>query len=227
MHNKTAGYRTYAEPAVSLIAVITAIKLTRIIPPMPEIWILTPAILIAAALIPSIIRKQNPVQTILLLSNIKRSLKLLAYTCIIVFPLLFISLLLLKHFPIIEPALPIPPGKGQFTNWVIFQFLYIAVSEEIFFRAYLQTKILKALNPQLTATADETKKQWIAIIISSSAFTAAHMIIFADPAAILVFLPAMIFGRLFASTKSLIAPILFHGMSNTAFYLMVQYLDIL
>jgi len=207
-----------------LIVVITAIKLTRIIPSMSGIWILTPAILLAGAGIPSIIRKQNPVKPLLLFSNIKLSLKLLAYTCIVVFPLLFISLLLLKHWPIIELTLPMPPGKDSFANWVIFQFLYIAVSEEIFFRAYLQSNILKALNPQLTATSDAPKKQWAAITVSSSAFTAAHMIIHADSMAILVFLPAMIFGWLFANTKSLIAPILFHGMSNTAYCLMVQYL---
>jgi membrane protease YdiL (CAAX protease family) len=204
-----------------LIVVITAIKLTRIIPSLSDKWYSTPAILLMAVLFPTLIKKQNPLKTLLPLKNIIQSLSLLSLTSIIVFPLLFIALFTLKRWPIIEPAILIPPPAGQVANWVIYQFLYIAVFEEIFFRAYIQSNIQRALDQQLTANPEQPKKlnrrHWTAITVSSAAFTAAHMIINSDPKAILVFLPAMIFGYLFARTKSLIAPILFHGLSNVAF----------
>ncbi|MBW8016073.1 MAG: CPBP family intramembrane metalloprotease [Planctomycetes bacterium] len=228
MYKITAGKRIYAETAVSLIVVITAIKLTRIIPFLSTKWYLTPAILLTAALIPTLIKKQNPIKTLLPLKNIWLSVSLLSVTCIIVFPLLYIALLLLKHWPIIEPFFPIPWPRGQVPNWIIYNFLYIAVFEELFFRAYIQSNIQRALDPQLAANPDRPKKlnrhHWTAITVSSAAFTAAHMIIHADPMAILVFLPAMIFGWLYAKTNSIIAPILFHGISNTAYCLIVYFM---
>lgn len=216
--------KIYAETAVSLFIVITAIKLTQILPSLTTKWILAPVILLTTALIPKLIKKQNPFKNLLPLRNTIFSLSLLSATCIFVLPLLYISLLLLQYFPIIKPALPVAPPPGQIASWIIFQFLYVAVSEEIFFRAYLQSNILKALTPQSKATPETPQKklsvnQWTAITISSAAFTIAHMIIHADPVAILIFLPGMIFGWLFAKTDSLIAPILFHGISNTAYYL--------
>lgn len=210
-----------------MIVVIAAIKLTRIIPSLSDKWYTTPAILLAAAFIPTLIKKQNTIKTLLPLQNIQLSLLLLSLTCLIVFPLLYIALLLLKQWPIIEPFFPIPPPKGQVASWLIFQFLYISVFEEIFFRAYLQSNIQRALDPQ-SANPEQPKKlnrrHWIAITISSASFAAAHMIINADPAAILVFLPGMIFGWLYAKTNSLIAPILFHGISNTVYCLMAYFM---
>jgi membrane protease YdiL (CAAX protease family) len=231
VHKIVAKYRTCVENAVNLIVVIAAIKLTHISPDHAAKWYLTPSILLAAALIPTLIKKQKPLKTLLPLNNAWLSISLLSVTCIIVLPLLFIALLLLRHWPIIEPAFPMPPASGQLANWIIFQFLYIAVFEEIFFRGYLQSNILKALGPQLTVTSDAPAKpdlnHWIAIIISSVAFTTAHMIIHSNPMAILIFLPSVIFGWLFAKTNSLIAPILFHGISNIAFCLMAKYLNFL
>jgi membrane protease YdiL (CAAX protease family) len=201
-----------------LIVVIAAIKLTRIIPSLSAKWYITPAILLAAALIPTLIKKQNPLKTLLPLKNIRLSLTLLSLTCVIVFPLLYITLFTLKRFPVIVMPVMIPPPDGQVANWLIYQFLYIAVFEELFFRAYLQSNILTAMDQQPAKKL--TRRHWTAITISSAAFTAAHIIINADPMAILVFLPAIIFGWLYAKTNSLIAPILFHGISNTIYYYM-------
>jgi membrane protease YdiL (CAAX protease family) len=228
LHNFKIKYKIYTETAFSLIVVIAAIKLTLKIYQLKGAWYITPCILLGAALIPALIKKQNLKETILPFGQIKKSLTLVAITSIITLPLLFIALAILKHWPIIHPALPTPPATGQLINWLLYQFLYIATFEEIFFRAYLQSNILAAISPnqQSSPAPNEMldKHQWIAITISSAAFTAAHIIIHEDPAQTLVFLPAMIFGYLFARTTSLIAPIIFHAISNTAYCLIANLL---
>ena len=213
-----ARFKIYAETAISLILAIAAIKLTRIIPVLSVKWYLTPAILLAAALIPTVIKKQNPIKTLLPIKNIKLSLCLLTLTCLVVLPLLFIALVILKRWPIIEMPVLIPPPHGQIANWLIYQFLYVAVSEEVFFRTYLQSSIQNTFDPKPAGKL--IRSNLAAITISSTAFAAAHIIINNDPMAILVFLPSIIFGWLYAKTNSLLAPILFHGISNTAYCFM-------
>jgi membrane protease YdiL (CAAX protease family) len=207
-----------------LIVVIAAIKLMRIIPCLKETWYFTPAVLFAAALIPTLIKKQKLKETILPFGQIKYSLLLVLKTSIIVLPLLFIALAILNRWPIIHLTLPIPPSSSQLVGWLLYQLLYVATFEEIFFRAYLQSNIQRALSPEQPSIPNPQKTlnihQWIAISVSSAAFSAAHIIIQTDLSQILIFLPAMIFGYLFARTQSLIAPILFHAIANTAFCLL-------
>ncbi len=228
MHNTKSKYRIFAETAFSLIVVIAAIKLMRIIPCLKEAWYYTPAILFAAALIPTLIKKQKLKETILPFGQIKYSLTLVLKTSIVALPLLFIALAILKHWPIIDLTPPIHPAKGQLVSWLLYQFLYVATFEEIFFRAYLQSNILRALSPEQLEIPNPKKRlnkhQWIAISVSSAAFTAAHIIIQTDLTQILIILPALIFGYLFARTKSLIAPIIFHAIANTAYCLLTYLL---
>jgi len=91
------------------------------------------------------------------------------------------------------------------------------VPEEIFFRGFVQKNTAAFLagrthKPQLAALS--------AIVISSAVFAIAHIVITANPAAGITFLPAIMFGWLYFKTGTLAVPILMHFAANV-FYMLV------
>jgi membrane protease YdiL (CAAX protease family) len=94
--------------------------------------------------------------------------------------------------------------------------MYVGVAEEVFFRGYVQNNILRS-----TSTITQQRRrllQWISIIISAGCFAAAHIIVQGKIISVLIFLPGLVLGWLFIRTRSLLAPILFHGLANTYYF---------
>ncbi len=178
-------------------------------------WLLTPCILVAAALIPTVTAGRTFAKISLDINEIKSTVLVLCCTCAVVFPAMLCGLLLLKSYGMgwtLRPVLP--QGKGWF-SWLFYQFMYVAVAEEVFFRGYLQSNILR-----LTSTVKWEQyipQNWITIVLSAACFAAAHIIVQGTIIAALTFLPGLVLGWLFIRTKSLLAPILFHGLANTVF----------
>ena len=96
--------------------------------------------------------------------------------------------------------------------------MYVAVAEEVFFRGFLQGNILRLMNTVMTRR--HSLQRWISIVISAACFAAAHMIVQGQIISVLTFLPGLVLGWLFIRTKSLLAPILFHGLANMSYYVM-------
>ena len=96
--------------------------------------------------------------------------------------------------------------------------MYVAVAEEVFFRGYVQNNILKLTNPG--KDGQSRLWNWLSIVLSAACFAVAHIIVFGQIILVLTFLPGLVLGWLFIRTKSLIAPILFHGLANTCYCLM-------
>jgi len=109
----------------------------------------------------------------------------------------------------------IPPAQGWFC-WLFYQFMYVGVAEEVFFRGYVQNNILRSTS----SIVQERRRplQWIIIIISAACFAAAHTIVQGEIMAVLTFLPGLVLGWLFVRTRSLLAPILFHGLANVYYF---------
>jgi len=108
-----------------------------------------------------------------------------------------------------SPLLPVLPENQHWLCWVCYQFLYVAVAEEVFFRGYLLSNILRltsAIKCRLRL------RNWVSIVLSAACFAAAHIIIQGQIIAVLTFLPGLVLAYLFVRTKSLLAPILFHGL---------------
>ncbi|NIO62963.1 MAG: hypothetical protein GTO35_10480, partial [Gammaproteobacteria bacterium] len=55
-------------------------------------------------------------------------------TCVVVFPALFAGLWLLKSFGLGLPLQPVHPKEQGWISWLFYQFMYVAVAEEVFFR---------------------------------------------------------------------------------------------
>ncbi len=184
-------------------------------------WFLAPFLLITAALVPTRLRKRSFAEIGLRVGRLGLILRVLCATCVIVFPLLLIGIFVLKHFNIQLPLSPIIP-EGRWFSWLAYQFMYVAVAEEIFFRGYFQCNVLSLLT--MSAQKSRVFLEIIAIIISATAFAVSHCLILGSVMPIITFLPGLIFGWLLVKTKSLLAPVLFHGLANVFYGLIAAVL---
>ncbi|MCS7233083.1 MAG: CPBP family intramembrane metalloprotease [Synergistetes bacterium] len=118
------------------------------------------------------------------------------------------SLIFLLPFTIASIALSISQGfRGITFSAALYQFIGVALPEELFFRGYLQTEISKlTLNP------------WKSIILTSILFTVVHLFKGITPVNVGVFLPSLIFGYLREETGSILASTIFHALSNIIFF---------
>ncbi len=206
------------ETVVVTIAAILAIRLLGEISIFKPIWFVIPMILVAAAIIPTVIKRREFAKIGIDIRQIRITLRIVGWTCIVVFPTMLCGLWLLKYwgFPLPLRA-AIPPAQGWFC-WLFYQFMYISVAEAVFFRGYVQSNILRLTSP--AEGGQRRLQQWASIVISAVVFADAHIIVQGEMISALTFLPALISGWLFIRTKSLLAPILFHGLANTCYAIM-------
>ncbi len=174
-------------------------------------WFLAPFLLITAALVPTRLRKRSFAEIGLRVERPGMILRVLCVTCVIVFPLLLAGVFLLRKFDIQLPLSPIIP-EGRWFSWLVYQFIYVAVAEEIFFRGYFQCNVMSLLT--MSVQKKRAFLEIIGIIISATIFAISHCLILGSVMPIITFLPGLIFGWLLVKTKSLLAPVLFHGLAN-------------
>jgi len=181
-------------------------------------WFMAPGILVAAAIIPTAIKTRKFPKIGFNVKQIRNSLVVLGWTCMVVFPATFFGCWLLKSYGLDFPLRPVLPEGQNWACWLFYQFMYVAVAEEVFFRGYVQGNIFR-----LTSTMKLEQcglQQWISITLSAACFAAAHIIVTGKIISVLTFLPGLILGWLFTRTRSLLAPILFHGLANICYFLM-------
>ena len=205
-----------AETILITAAAVSAIKIFQITASGAG-WLVTPGILVTAALVPTIIKKGKFSEIGLSFRQIKHSLVVLGWTCFVVFPAMFCSLWLLKSYGLNLPLRPILPQNQELVSWLFYQFMYVAVAEEVFFRGFLQSNILRLMNTVVPER--HTMQCRVSIVISAACFAAAHIILQGRLISVLTFLPGLILGWLCIRTRSLLAPILFHGIANISYYL--------
>ena len=206
------------ETALVTIAAILAIRLLATSSISNAAWLVNPGILVVAALVPTAIRRAEFAEIGLNIRQIGLTLLVVCRTCVVVFSALFAGLWLLKSFGLGLPLQPVQPKEQSWISWLFYQFMYVAVTEEVFFRGYVQNNILKLTKPGKDGQRRLWK--WLSILLSAACFAVAHIIIQGRIMLVLTFLPGLICGWLFIRTKSLLAPILFHGLANTCYCVM-------
>ena len=206
------------ETALVTIAAILAIRLLAASFISNAAWFVNPAILVAAALIPTAIKRVEFPEIGLNIRQIGSTLLIVCWTCIVVLSALFVGLWLLKSFGLGLPLQSVQPKAQGWVSWLFYQFMYVAVAEEVFFRWFLQSNILKLTNAGKNSQCRLWK--WLSIVLSAACFAVAHIIVQGNIILVLTFLPGLVLGWLFIRTKSLLAPILFHGLANTCYCVM-------
>ena len=174
-------------------------------------WFVAPFVLIMAAVVPTRLRKRSFAEIGLRIGRLGLIFRMLCAACVIVFPLLLAGVFLLKHFEVQLLLCPVIPENG-WISWLVYQFMYIAVAEEMFFRGYLQSNVLCLLTTSIQK--NRVFLNLIGIIVSAIVFAISHSVILGSVMPMITFFPGLIFGWLFVKTESLLAPILFHGLAN-------------
>jgi len=177
-------------------------------------WFLAPFLFIVAAVVPTRLRKRSFAEIGLRVGRLGFILRVFCAACVIVFPLLFAGILLLKHFEVPLPLCPVIPEKRWF-SWLAYQFMYVAVAEEMFFRGYFQSNVLRLLT--MSVQKNRAFLELIGIIVSATVFAISHSVLLGSVMPIITFFPGLIFGWLLVKTKSLLAPVLFHGSANVCY----------
>ncbi len=103
---------------------------------------------------------------------------------------------------------------GDIWQILIFQFLATAIPEELFFRGYVQGR--------LNQVFARPWRLWGArigpgLFAAALVFSLCHLAIEANWMRLAVFFPAMLMGWMREKTGSILAPILFHALSNISF----------
>jgi membrane protease YdiL (CAAX protease family) len=208
----------FIETTLAVIVAISAIKVIDTSSASGAGWLIIPCILIFAAFIPTAVKKREFPGFGFNIRQMKDSLVVLGWTCVVLFPLTLCVLWVLKSYEL-KPPLPPVLSQGQdWVYWLFYQFMYVSISEEVFFRGYVQSNILRLTTPVMGKLP--RLQQWTSIVISAACFTVAHIIVQGQIISVLIFLPGLILGWLFIRTRSLLAPILFHGLAN-AYYLII------
>jgi membrane protease YdiL (CAAX protease family) len=217
--NETKRSRTYifAETILVTTIAIATIRLLLTSSASQMAWFLAPSVLVAAAFIPTVLRKDEFAPFGFNFKQIRFTLKILFWTCALVFPIVLFASRVLAPYGLSLPLRPLIPKGSSWVGWFFYQFMYVAVAEEVFFRGYLQSNILTLIN---TLKQGQLTCDWISITISAALFGIAHIIAQGQIISVVTFIPGLILGWLFIRTKSLLAPILFHGLANAFYCLM-------
>ena len=96
------------------------------------------------------------------------------------------------------PVLPLTPALA------LLHVLWIAPSEELFFRGHLEGALRAPLRPAGTAVA------------AAACFAVSHAVVARDLAGLATFAPALLFGALRERQGSLLGPVLCHAIANVA-----------
>lgn len=106
-----------------------------------------------------------------------------------------------------------PEGDpAAFAQSVATHILVVALTEEAFFRGYVQTRLHDAWPP--TATLLSVKLSWRVLLLQSALFALVHLIDQPHPQVLAVFFPGLLFGWIRAWRGGIGAAMVFHGLCN-------------
>jgi len=205
------------ETAVVAVGAIIAVRLLHVYRPAALHWLLIPCTLVAAGLVPPWIARRDFPSIGLHAESSRRAVKIVGLTCLCVLPTVYLGLWLLTSLGLPIPLRPVLAGQQSRLTWLLYQFLYVAAAEEVFFRGYLQANATRLLRERRLS---RPAQRWIAIAISAGCFALAHVVVQGQIVSALTFLPGLLMAWLFVRTHSLLAPILFHGLANVSYGIM-------
>jgi uncharacterized protein len=107
-----------------------------------------------------------------------------------------------------HPLWRLPP---DFLLQAAAQLIVVALPEELFFRGYVQGRLEEALPPTRTLFGARVGWAWI---IGAALFGLGHFLVTFEPQMLSRFFPGLVFGWMFARTRSILAGTIFHAACN-------------
>jgi membrane protease YdiL (CAAX protease family) len=203
------------ETAAVAVVAIAAVRFLNVQPALNFKWLLIPCVLVVASLLPTRLRRGEFPPICLDGRHAAASLRVASLTCLCTIPAVFLGLWLMTRMHLAIPLRPTVAGPDTWLTWLIYQFLYVAAAEEMFFRGYLQVNVMT-----LFADAKLGSRpigQYVAVVASAGCFALAHVVVQGQIISLFTFLPGLVLAWLFLRTRSLLAPILFHGLANVSY----------
>jgi len=150
--------------------------------------------------------------------NLKKTFYYLFIWIIAVFPLYFIVVFIFKFgFNDFWDKLIAIKLPKDILYYLFYNITVVGLSEEFFYRGYLQPLIQKKYNYQIIPAI----KLDIGVIIISLMFGIGHFLTYFTVFSALTFLPSIVFGILRNQTNNILASVIFHGISNAALYVIM------
>jgi uncharacterized protein len=121
------------------------------------------------------------------------------------------------HAPSLVPgscfraAHPLWRLPGDFPLQVAAQLIVVALPEELFFRGYVQGRLEDALPPTRMLFGARVGWAWI---LGAALFAVGHFLVTFEPQMLTRFFPGLVFGWMFARTRSILAGTIFHAACN-------------
>jgi len=100
---------------------------------------------------------------------------------------------------------------GDFPLQVAAQLVVIALPEELFFRGYVQGRLEDALPPTRTLFGARVGWAWV---LGAALFGIGHFLVTFEPQMLTRFFPGLVFGWMFARTRSILPSTIFHAACN-------------
>jgi membrane protease YdiL (CAAX protease family) len=185
----------------------------------PGRWLIGPSILMAGSLIPTLLTGGGSVELGLRPSRLWQTVRLTCVAGVVLGVLGLGGVLVLGHTGIELPLRASVP-EGKWVQWILFQYLYAALPEELFFRGYLMSGIMRPLSSAMDKSV--LRPEHAAVLLSAAAFALSHALILGNWAGLVTFFPGLAFAWLFARTGSLAGPVLLHGTANIAYGLITD-----
>jgi membrane protease YdiL (CAAX protease family) len=91
------------------------------------------------------------------------------------------------------------------------QLIVVALPEELFFRGYLQTRLEEAWPPSWRLLGAPVGAAWI---LTAAIFGLGHFLVTFEPQMLTRFFPGLVFGWMYARTRSILAGTIFHAACN-------------
>jgi len=180
----------------------------------PGRWLGGPSLLMAGSLIPTLLRGGPLGDLGLRPGRLRQTVRLTCVAGVVLLVLGLGGVSVLPHIGMEVPLRP-PEPEDKWVQWILFQYLYAAFPEELFFRGYLIGGIMYSLRP--ATGRDVLRPQYVAVLVSAAAFAFSHTLVLGNAAGIVTLFPGLVFAWLFARTGSLVGPILLHGTANVGY----------
>ena len=120
----------------------------------------------------------------------------------------YVSLVPGSCWHLMHPQLRVPGGLPMLA---LAQVVVVALPEELFFRGYIMGRLEDALPP--TRALFGAKVGW-ALVIQAVLFGVGHFLVNFQPGGLARIVPGLLFGWLFARTRSILAGTIFHAACN-------------
>lgn len=172
-------------------------------------WVAVPLIWIAATAAMTAVTKTPPHAFGITAAGWRHGLKEAGLASLFLFPP-FAAGYLLYHTTFLNQTFRFHLPDG-FLAVSFYQLVYVGLSEELFFRGYLQSRLDQIFPPFVQIRGVLVGG---GLIAASLLFAVGHFWIDGSWTRLSVFFPSLVFGWLRAGTGSVLAPALFHGLSN-------------